>query len=37
MNNIKYQNLDIFSYKIRIKYQFLLFNKPNIIKNSKYQ
>ena len=36
MNNIKCQNLVIFSFKIRMK-QIFTINKPNIMKKSKYQ
>ena len=36
MNNIKYQNLFIFNFKIRMKHIFTV-NKPNIMKKSKYQ
>ena len=36
MDNIKCQNLFIFSFKIRMK-QIFTINKPNIMKKSKYQ
>ena len=35
MNNIKCENLNIFSFKVRMKQTFT-FNKANITKKSKY-
>ena len=36
MNNIKYQNLVIFSFKIRMK-QIFTIKKPNVMKKSKFE
>ena len=36
MNNIKCQNLVIFSFKIRMK-QIFIINKPNVMKKPEYQ
>ena len=37
MSNIKYQNLVIFTFKIRMKHKFSLSKKTNIIKTSNFQ
>ena len=36
MNNTKYQNLVIFSFKIRMK-QIFTIKKPNVMKKSKFE